>query len=88
MDNFYEILELVKEIKEKFPSKDIWLYTGYTLKEIEESFRNEIIPYIDYLVDGRFELDKRDISLKFRGSSNQIIWVKNEEGKLVKSDLN
>lgn len=88
MDNFYEILELVKEIKEKFPTKDIWLYTGYTLKEIEDSFRNEIIPYIDYLVDGRFELDKRDISLKFRGSSNQIIWVKNEEGKLVKSDLN
>lgn len=88
MDNFYEILELVKEIKEKFPSKDIWLYTGYTLKEIEDSFRNEIIPYIDYLVDGTFELDKRDISLKFRGSSNQIIWVRNEEGKLVKSDLN
>ena len=57
-------------------------------KSKKNSFRNEIIPYIDYLVDGRFEIDKRDISLKFRGSSNQVIWVKNEEGKLVKSDLN
>lgn len=88
MDSFYEILELVKEIKEKFPLKDVWLYTGYTLKEIEDSFRGEIIPYVDYLVDGRFEIDKRDVSLKFRGSSNQIIWVKNEEGKFVESDLN
>ena len=88
MDSFYEILELVKEIKEKFPLKDVWLYTGYTLKEIEDSFRGEIIPYVDYLVDGRFEIDKRDVSLKFRGSSNQIIWVTNEEGKFVESDLN
>ena len=88
MDSFHEILDLVREIKEKFPSKDIWLYSGYTLKEIENSFRNEIIPFIDYLVDGKFEIDKRDISLKFRGSSNQIIWVKDKDGKFVESDLN
>lgn len=88
MDSFHEILDLVREIKEKFPSKDIWLYSGYTLKEIENSFRNEIIPFIDYLVDGKFEIDKRDISLKFRGSSNQIIWAKDKDGKFVESDLN
>ena len=88
MDNFYEILELVKEIKEKFPSKDIWLYTGYTLKEIEDSFRNEIIPYVDYVVDGKFDINTRDISLKFRGSSNQIIWEKDKDGILVRSKLN
>ena len=86
--NQQQISNIIKTVKTKLPSKTIWLYTGYTLKEIEDSFRNEIIPYIDYLVDGRFEIDKRDISLKFRGSSNQIIWVKNEEGKLIKSDLN
>lgn len=88
MDSFHEILDLVREIKEKFPSKDIWLYSGYTLKEIENSFRNEIIPFIDYLVDGKFEIDKRDISLKFRGSSNQIIWAKDKDGKFVESNLN
>lgn len=89
MDNFEEILELVKEVKEKFPLKDIWLYTGYTLEEIRNNkSMSEIIPYIDYLVDGRFEKDKRDLSLKFRGSTNQIIWVKDKEGNLVKSDLN
>ena len=89
MDSFDEILELVKEVKEKFPLKDIWLYTGYTLEEIRNNkSMSEIIPYIDYLVDGRFEKDKRDLSLKFRGSTNQIIWVKDKEGNLVKSDLN
>lgn len=89
MDSFDEILGLVKEVKEKFPLKDIWLYTGYTLEEIRNNnSMSEIIPYIDYLVDGRFEKDKRDLSLKFRGSTNQIIWVKDKEENLVKSDLN
>lgn len=88
MDSFYEVLDLVKSIKNKFPTKDIWLYTGYTLKELENSFRNEIIPYVDYVVDGKFDINKRDISLKFRGSSNQIIWEKDKDGILVRSKLN
>lgn len=88
MDNFHEILELSKEIKEKFPTKDIWLYTGYTLDELKNSFRKDILPLVDVIVDGRFELDKRDVSLKFRGSANQIIWEKDEKGDFKKSDLN
>lgn len=88
LDSFDEVLQLVKEIRETFGStKDIWLYTGYTLEQINNSEKKEILPYINYLVDGLFELDKRDITLKFRGSTNQIIW-ENKDGKFEKSELN
>lgn len=88
LDSFNEVLQLVKEIRETFGStKDIWLYTGYTLEQINNSEKKEILPYINYLVDGLFELDKRDITLKFRGSTNQIIW-ENNDGKFEKSELN
>lgn len=87
LDSFNEVLQLVKEIRETFGStKDIWLYTGYTLYQINNSEKKEILPYINYLVDGLFELDKRDITLKFRGSTNQIIW-ENNDGKFEKSEL-
>lgn len=88
LDSFDEVLQLVKEIRDTFGlAKDIWLYTGYTLEQINNSEKKEILPYINYLVDGMFELDKRDITLKFRGSSNQIIWEK-KDGKFEKSELN
>ena len=88
LDTFDEVLQLVKEIRNTFGStKDIWLYTGYTLEQINNSEKKEILPYINYLVDGPFELDKRDITLKFRGSTNQIIW-ENKDGKFEKSELN
>ena len=88
LDSFDELLELVEEIRDTFGStKDIWLYTGYTLDQIKNSEKKEILPYINYLVDGPFELDKRDITLKFRGSTNQIIW-ENRNGKFEKSELN
>jgi anaerobic ribonucleoside-triphosphate reductase activating protein len=74
--NRKEVIELCREIKEKFPQKDIWLYTGYSylLHIMPEPELNEVLRYIDYLVDGEFEFQQRDISLKFRGSSNQLIW--------------
>lgn len=88
LDSFDEVLQVVKEIRDTFGStKDIWLYTGYTLEQINNSEKKEILPYINYLVDGLFELDKRDITLKFRGSTNQIIW-ENDDGKFEKSELN
>lgn len=88
LDSFDEVFQVVKEIRNTFGStKDIWLYTGYTLEQINNSEKKEILPYIDYLVDGLFELDKRDITLKFRGSTNQIIWEK-KDGNFVKSELN
>ena len=56
---------------EFFPDDDIWCYTGYTLKELEG---NNLLGEIDYLVDGPFILEERDLSLTFRGSRNQKIW--------------
>ncbi len=67
---------LVKEIKEKFPKKDIWLYTGYTWEEIFEKDIREIqrtLCWIDVLVDGKYIDEQRDITLKWRGSKNQRV---------------
>lgn len=88
LDSYNDVLELVKYIKMTLPQKDIWLYTGYTKDEIINSEKKEILEYIDYFVDGLFNENKRDISLKFRGSSNQIIWKKDNNGKWFKSKLN
>lgn len=69
-DNRDEIESLCKQIHEKYPTKTIWLYTGYTWEEIHNW---SIIKYIDVLVDGRFELSKKDITLQWKGSSNQRV---------------
>ena len=68
--NRHEVGLLIMEIKQKFPEKDIWLYTGYLWEEIKE------LPYIkhcDVVVDGKFEIEKLDNSLKWKGSSNQRV---------------
>lgn len=72
--------ELAKTIKLR-TSKTIWCYSGYTYEEIKESPQMRLIlPFLDVLVDGRFEYDKRNTDLKFRGSENQrIIHLKNGE---------
>ena len=67
-DNIEEITSLCKEIKKEFPNKDIWCYSGYVYEEIKNL---ELMKYLDVLVDGKFEIDKKDITLLFRGSSNQ-----------------
>ena len=58
---------------------DVFTYTGYTFEEYVKD--KEIINYLDVIVDGRFEEDKKDLSLKFRGSSNQRIWRKNKNNE-------
>ena len=75
---------LISEIKEKFPSKDIWLYTGYTWDKItmrlgeivgNDNYKrfkyHTIIEQCDVVVDGAYVEEQRDITLKFRGSKNQ-----------------
>ncbi len=69
-----EVKKVAKGVKDL--RKNLWIYTGYTLEEIQNSQNNdmiELLQYGDVLVDGRFELDKRDLTLPFRGSSNQRI---------------
>ena len=76
LDSFDDIFELVKDIKNSFNDKDIWLFSGYTLEDIQNSEKNIILEYIDVLVDGEFKEELKDLSLKFRGSSNQRILYK------------
>lgn len=70
--NVPSILQLVKRVKSECKNKDIWLWTGYKLNELDEAQR-EVLPYIDTLIDGKFIQEQADAKLVWRGSSNQII---------------
>lgn len=73
----YQIIattNLLKALRQARPTVNIWCYTGYTWEElIKLPEAREALNYIDVLVDGRYEADKRDLDLLFRGSSNQRI---------------
>lgn len=68
--NIDVITDIAKKIKERFPNKTQWLYTGYYWENIKNL---EIIEYIDVVIDGPYVDEQRDISLKWRGSSNQRV---------------
>lgn len=68
--NTYEVTALAREIREKYPEKTIWLYTGYLWEEIQNM---EVVRYLDVLVDGEFEEDKKDNQLHWKGSANQRV---------------
>ena len=73
-DNREVMIALAKEVKEKFPGKDIWMWSGYTLEELTaDDSTKDILQYIDVLVDGPFVEEKKDLSIPFRGSSNQRV---------------
>lgn len=73
-DNRKSVIEFAKETKEKFPNKNIWLYSGYTISEIEnDDTMKDILKYVDIIVDGPFIESLKDTTLEFRGSSNQNI---------------
>lgn len=78
------VKELAAEIKEKYPDKNIWLYTGDVWENI---VKYPLLKHIDVLVDGEFEQDKKDVTLLWKGSSNQrVINVQatlTQENKLV-----
>ena len=96
-ENVEDVYLLIKEIREKFPTKDIWLYTGYTLNyifqevfldmfNVNNMYRKEVVRMCDVIVDGPYIEEQRDITLKFRGSKNQrIIDVKEtiKHGKII-----
>ncbi|MDP0488700.1 MAG: anaerobic ribonucleoside-triphosphate reductase activating protein [Fusobacterium sp. JB019] len=85
-ENQKDLLPFIKKVNHKFPHKDLWFFTGYIYdqdlvpngkKYCEVT--DELLSYIDVLVDGPFIEEEKDISLKFRGSKNQrIIYLKNK----------
>ena len=89
----------IERVKNELPDKNIWIYSGYVWEELNDKNNKRchsedteaILSMIDTLVDGEFVIDLKNISLKFRGSSNQrIIKVQDtlKEGKIVLSELN
>lgn len=73
--------KLAKAFKEKFKNKTIWIWTGFLYEQI---INKEILKYIDVLVDGQFEIEKFNPTLKWRGSSNQrVIDIKKSKNKIV-----
>ena len=96
--NQKELIHLIRRVREELPDRNIWMYTGFTYdKDLCPGGRkytkqtDGILDEIDVLVDGRFEQAKRDLMLKYRGSSNQrIIDMKQtrKQGEVVLSPLN
>lgn len=83
-NNIGDVLNLIIEIRNRFPNKTIWLYSGYTWEQLfigeddlysicEDQFRRAIICSCDVFIDGRYDDNKRDVSLHWRGSSNQRV---------------
>lgn len=83
--NVEKVSEIIQRIRCSYPEKNIWVYSGYTLAELLERAQDNnpsiqdrdsirsVLRNIDVLVDGRFVTEKKDLKLRFRGSSNQRI---------------
>ncbi len=100
------LLPLIKKVKEKFPEKSIWCYTGFDFEKdvMGNMYKNweetkELVENIDVIVDGKFEQELKNPSLKFRGSENQrlidvqksmkenqIIWADVDDSEMKKAN--
>ena len=93
-ENQEVIVTLLRRVKEELPEKDIWSWTGYVYdKDLIEGgkkhtqYTDEILSYLDILVDGPFMIQKRNLALSFRGSENQRVLNMKEtlkQGKVIK----
>ena len=81
-ENQSELLPLFREFKKRYPDKTLWVYTGNLYEELTAGVGNhfkctedteELLSYIDILVDGRYEEEKKRLGIRFRGSENQRI---------------
>ena len=95
-DDTLSAAKLLKKVRETYPKKDIWCYSGYLFDRdmvpggcVHTNVTDEMLSYIDVLVDGEFKEALKDVTLVFRGSQNQrIINVKEskKQGKVVLED--
>ena len=99
IENQRDLVSFVKEVRNKYPNKTIWMYSGYLFDnditnpsgKVHCEVTDELVSYIDVLVDGKFVEELKNLSLKFRGSSNQrIILVQDSlrEKTIILSPLN
>ena len=80
-ENQKELVKLLKKVKENYPTKTVWVFTGFRLDDEllcdgshpRCEVTDKMLSYIDVLVDGRFMKELKDISLQFRGSRNQRV---------------
>lgn len=79
-ENQKVLVGLLRHVKEMFPTKPVWCYSGYLFDEDmlagklgDASITKEMLSYIDVLVDGEFHLEEKDLNLRFKGSTNQRI---------------
>ena len=85
-----DMLDLVKEIKETYPDKTIWMWTGCIYEELTPE-QLDIVKYVDVLIDGRFDIEHRTPRSRYKGSFNQrVIDIAKtlKEGKCVLHELN
>lgn len=90
-ENQESLAILLKKVKEKYPQKNIWCYTGFDYEQDvlgymygEWPHTKNLLAYVDVLVDGKFVEEKKDLNLRFRGSSNQRIILLQESLKAEK----
>lgn len=75
-NNVATVWQMIENVKNTYPDKDIWVYSGYTIQELydrNDSTTNKILKNIDVLVDGRYIESKRFPGLRYRGSTNQRV---------------
>lgn len=77
-ENIDDIVDLMKSAKQMYPDKTITIHTGYTYEELVDRNVDKVFEYADVLVTGRYVDALKNITLRFRGSSNQRIFVKDE----------
>jgi len=78
VDNQKEVANIIREVKKYYPTKDIWLWTGYTISELLQGnvYTKDtefILNNVDVTIDGPFILEQKNLNLKWRGSENQIV---------------
>ena len=96
-ENQAGLIDFLRTVKRQYPEKNIWAFTGYLYEDLLEGgrkhteFTDEMLSYINMLIDGPFIEEKKDLMLKFRGSENQRLIDMDETrkaGSLVLSPLN
>lgn len=94
-ENILNIDIIITIVRQYYPNIKIFLWTGYTKEELENSIKNEynrgnllknILKNIDYLIEGRYIKEQRDLTLKWRGSANQRILTKKELGEMITNE--